>query len=623
MPMTSSDPRKQPVGMGCMRLSTEQDRDETRAIELLHTAFDGGATFLDTADAYGLNDEDIGHNERLISRALASWSGDRSRIVVATKGGLTRPNGEWVPNGTARHLRAACEASLRALGVQRIHLYQLHAPDPRTPLPTSVKALDALRNEGLVDRVGVCNVNVSQIEEARRITDISAVQIELSLWHDTGLLNGVVQHCIEHGIQLIAYRPLGGSRRSRRLLSDPVLAEIASRHDATPGDIALAWLYGLSDVIVPTPGPTRLATLRSVIRAHDIHLTDEDRARLDATFPSGQATSATFRGAVPGASSDLPVAAARDGEVVLVMGLPGAGKSTVARDFVTQGYARLNRDEAGGSLRDLLPGLHALVSSGATRVVLDNTYVSRASRALVVQAATRLGLPVRCVWLSTTIEAAQVNATWRMVMKYGRLLGPDEMRKTVKRDVNAFAPGAQFRVQRELEPPDSSEGFSRIDTMPFERTHDSSMTNKALIVWCDDVLIRSRSGARAPVSADDVDVLADRAAVLRRHHDEGWRLLGLAWRPEIEDKTMTSEQAEASFARTRELLGVPIEVLFCPHRGGPPVCWCRKPLPGLGVVFIQRHQLDPAQCIYVGAGPQDPGFARRLGFQYRDAQNFF
>ena len=103
-----------------------------------------------------------------------------------------------------------------ALGVQRIHLYQLHAPDPRTPLSTSVRALDALRNEGLIERVGLCNVNVGQIEEARRITDISAVQIELSLWHDTSLLNGVVQHCIEHGIQLIAYRPLGGSRRSRQ-----------------------------------------------------------------------------------------------------------------------------------------------------------------------------------------------------------------------------------------------------------------------------------------------------------------------------------------------------------------------------------------------------------------------
>jgi predicted kinase len=295
-----------------------------------------------------------------------------------------------------------------------------------------------------------------------------------------------------------------------------------------------------------------------------------------------------------------------DGEIVLIMGLPGAGKSTVARDFVAQGYARLNRDEAGGSLRDLLPDLEGLAASGVTRIVLDNTYVSRESRALVVQTAARLGLPVRCVWLSTGIEAAQVNAAWRMVSKYGRLLEPDEMRKAIKRDINSFAPGAQFRSQRELEPPDPSEGFSRIETMPFERTHDSAMTNKALIVWCDDV-----------------DLFVERASVLRRYHDEGWTLLGLAWRPQIADKTMTREQADASFARVRELLAVPIDILYCPHGGGPPVCWCRKPLPGLGVVLIQRYQLDPAQCLYIGAGPQDPGFARRLGFQYRDAAEFF
>jgi hypothetical protein len=193
-----------------------------------------------------------------------------------------------------------------------------------------------------------------------------------------------------------------------------------------------------------------------------------------------------------------------------------------------------------------------------------------------------------------------------MVSKYGRLLEPDEMRKAAKRDVNSFAPGAQFRNQRELEPPDAAEGFSRIETMPFERTHDPSMTNKALIVWCDDV-----------------DGFVSRAPVFRRYHDEGWILLGLAWRPEIADRTMTSEQAEAGFARVRESLGVPIDILYCPHGGGPPVCWCRKPLPGLGVVFIQRYRLDPARCLYVGTGPQDPGFARRLGFQYRDAKDFF
>ncbi len=573
--------------MGCMRLSTEPDRDDARGIELLHAAFDGGVTFLDTADAYCLNDNDAGHNERLIAKALASWSGDGSRIVVATKGGLTRPHGKWKPNGKARHLRAACEASLRALGVERIQLYQLHAPDPRTPLSTSVRALEALRNERLIERVGLCNVNVSQIEEATRITEVAAVQIELNLWHDTNVLNGVVQHCIEHGIQLLAYRPLGGARRHRQLLSDSRLADIAARHQATAAEIALAWLNDLSDAIVPIPGPTHLETMRSCVRAHRITLTTEDRALLS------------------GKSFDLPVER-REGEVVLIMGLPGAGKTTVARHFVAQGYARLNRDEAGGSLRDLVPDLEGFVQSGVTRVVLDNTYVTRASRARVVQAAARLGLPVRCVWLSTSIEAAQVNAAWRMVSKYGRLLEPDEMRRAVTRDVNSFAPRAQFRQQRELEPPDPSEGFSRVETMPFARTQDPSMTKKALIVWCDDV-----------------DVFVERAPVLRRYYDQGWILLGLGWRPEIADEAMTTEQAEASFARMRESLAVPIDILYCPHGGGPPVCWCRKPLPGLGVVFIQRHQLDPAQCLYVGTGPQDPGFARRLGFQYRDAMDFF
>ena len=100
-------------------------------------------------------------------------------------------------------------------------------------------------------------------------------------------------------------------------------------------------------------------------------------------------------------------------------------------------------------------------------------------------------------------------------------------------------------------------------------------------------------------------------------------MLGLGWQPAIADDVVTAGQVEAGYARMRELLGVAMDVLYCPHGGGPPVCWCRKPLPGLGVVFIQRYRLDPSQCLYVGSGPQDPGFARRLGFQYRDADAFF
>jgi len=591
-----------------MRLSTERDRDEARAIGVLHAAFDQGVDFLDTADAYCWDAGETGHNERLIAKALTSWGRDHSHIRVATKGGMTRPQGGWMANGRSRHLRAACEASRRALGVERIHLYQLHAPDPRTPLSTSVRALASLKRDGLIERIGLCNVNVRQLEEARRIADVDAVQVELSVWHDDNLLSGVAEYCVANGIRLIAYRPLGGPPRIRRTMSDPALVEVADRHGLTPCEIALAWLTDLSPLIVPIPGSTRVETATSLVRAHQIRLTDGDRARLDERFPAGQ----VLRRPRTGRAVDVNRV---DGEIVMIMGLPGAGKSTAARAFVEQGYERLNRDEDGGSLRDLLPALARRVESGCSRIVLDNTYVSRKSRALLVQLAAERGLPVRCVWLATSLEDAQVNAASRMVARFGRLLGPEEMRQI--KDVSAFGPSVQFRYQRELEPPDPAEGFARIETIHFKRRREASFTNRALIVWCDGILARRQS------SSSEVEVLAQRGDVLRRYQEDGWLVLGLSWQPGIAEEVLTVEQVDAGFARMQERLGVRIDVRYCPHGGGPPVCWCRKPLPGLGVVFVQQYRLDPSRCIYVGAGPQDPGFARRLGFQYRDAADFF
>ena len=167
----------------------------------------------------------------------------------------------------------------------------------------------------------------------------------------------------------------------------------------------------------------------------------------------------------------------------------------------------------------------------------------------------------------------------------------------------ASVTGVWLAFRRALEPPDPAEGFSRIDVVPFERKHDATFTNRALIVWIDDTLV-------------------DRGPLLRRYRDDGWLLLGMAWCPRVAEKTMTAEQAETGFVRLQEQLGVSMEVLYCPHEAGPAKCWCRKPLPGLGVVLIQHHRLDPSRCIYVGAGPQDPGFARRLGFQHRDPAEF-
>jgi aryl-alcohol dehydrogenase-like predicted oxidoreductase/histidinol phosphatase-like enzyme/predicted kinase len=604
------------IGLGCMRLSTEPDRDAARAIDVLHAAFDAGITLLDSADAYCHDETERGHNERLIARALATWGGDRSSVRLATKGGMVRPGGRWEHDGRAKRLVEACHASLRALGVNRIHLYQLHAPDPRVPFATSVRALAALKRDGLVEAVGLCNVTVGQIEEARQIVEIDSVQVELSVWHEHNVLGGVVPYCVKEGIRLLAYRPLGGAGRRQRTAGDPALAEIAKRHDASPAEIALAWLVDLSEHVVPLPGATRVETVASIARARRVALTDEDRGELDKRFPAGRA----FRiepARRPRATTPPDV------EIVLVMGLPGAGKSTAAQALVAQGYHRFNRDQAGGTLRDLLPALDRVLASGATRIVLDNTYATRKARAEVLRAAAERGSSVRCVWIATGIDDALTNAASRIVSRYGRLPDEAEAKRLRKKDPAAFAPGVVFRYQRELEPPDASEGFSRVETIEFERRPDPAFINRAVIVWCDGVLLRSRSDARVPLTPDGVEVPAERAERLRQYRREGWRVLGMSWQPEIAAGAQTHEGARAVFARMNELLGIEIEVEYCPHAAGPPKCWCRKPLPGLGVLFVQRHRLDQAQCVYVGSGSQDPVFARRVGFRYVEAEEFF
>jgi histidinol phosphatase-like enzyme/predicted kinase len=417
-------------------------------------------------------------------------------------------------------------------------------------------------------------------------------------------------------LTLLAYRPLGGRRSAPRTRADPTLNAIAARHGATPFEVALAWLCDLSPVIVPLPGITRIETAQSVARARRIELTDHDRQALDGRFPSGRLL--RHRSAPP---STVPLR--HDVEIVLVMGLPGAGKTTFAQTLAANGYERLSRDEAGGRLGDLLPALDAALAAGGRRIVLDNTYVWRKARAEVVRAASERGVPVRCVWVSTSIEDAQVNAASRLVQRYGRLPGDQELAALQKEDVAAFLPTVQFRYQRELEPPDVSEGFSRIDVVPFERRADHAYVNRALIVWCDDVVMRSRSGARTPSDPDDIVVDEGRATTLRGYHDDGWHVLGMSWQPEVDAGVRTTSDVDAIFARLNERLGFRIDVAYCPHGAGPPRCWCRKPLPGLGVLLIHRYQLDPTQCVYVGAGPQDPGFARKVGFTYREAGDFF
>ena len=281
-----------------------------------------------------------------------------------------------MPDGRAKAILGDCDASLAALDGLTIDLYLVHAPDPRRPWRTSLRALTRLVDEGIVKRVGVSNVNRGQLDEALELAPISAVEVALSVFDDRALRGGVVERCAESGVAVIAHSPLGGPRRAKGLGRQQALADIAGARGATAAEVALAWLLDLSPAVIPIPGARRPDAARSAASAANLRLDDDERTALALAF--GRLRRARIERSRP----------LEEAEVVLVMGIPGAGKSRVAEEWVARGYVRLNRDERGGSLRELADALEKELASGARRVVLDNTYLTRASRSFVVEIAS-------------------------------------------------------------------------------------------------------------------------------------------------------------------------------------------------------------------------------------------
>ena len=259
-----------PIGFGAMQLSVEGRPDEAAAIRTIHAVLDAGVNLIDTADAYCLGDHEVGHNERLVAKALR---GRRDGVIVATKGGHTRTGTEWGLDGSPAHLRAACEASLRALATDRIDLYQYHRPDPAVPYAESVGTLKELQDEGKIRWIGLSNANRHQIDEARAIAEIAALQNELSLEFTSPLAKGEVAVCEEHGIAFLPWSPLGGSAQAGEApgRNDPV-KDAATAHGVSPQRVALAWLLPLSPAVVPIPGPRRVETITDSIAAAELRL---------------------------------------------------------------------------------------------------------------------------------------------------------------------------------------------------------------------------------------------------------------------------------------------------------------------------------------------------------------
>jgi aryl-alcohol dehydrogenase-like predicted oxidoreductase/predicted kinase len=570
------------IGLGCMRLSTDEQRDEKVALATVGAAAEAGVTVFDTAHAYGPAGEP-GHNERLLARALRA-AGAHGTARVVTKGGMKRLGGAWTPDGRAKAIRADCEASLAALDGLPIDLYLLHAPDPRTPWRTSLRALAGLAAERLVGSVGVANVDRRQLDEALDLAPVAAVQVALSVLDDRAVRGGLVERCGQEGIALIAHSPLGGPRRAAGLARRPELAEVASALGATPAEVALAWLLGLAPTLVAVPGARRPESARSAARAGRLRLDRGNLAALARAFGDGPASPAA------------PPRPARGAEVVLVMGIPGAGKSRVAARYAARGYTRLNRDERGGTLRGLAGALERELEAGARRVVLDNTYLTRASRSYVIDAARRHGVAARCVWLETPLNEAQVNLVERLLDRFGALPTPEELRAHARREAGLLTPTAQMRALRELEPPTRDEGLASIERRPFARDRDTRPAGAGVFVAA--AVLREPAWSRLAAAADP-----------------GAPHLVFDWRPGAGPQELDPlvEQLAA------EVIG-PVDAALCPHPGGPPACWCRPPLPGLPLAFARARSVDPGRSILVGVGPAHRTLAATLGARYLDAR---
>ncbi|HEU5427161.1 MAG TPA: aldo/keto reductase [Actinocrinis sp.] len=271
------------IGLGGMPMSIEGRPDEQRSIATIHAALDAGITLFDTADAYHLHADEVGHNESLIARAVASYGGDTSDVLIATKGGHLRPgDGSWTVNGSPEYLKQACDASLKRLGVEAIGLYQFHRPDPRVPYADSVGAVRDLLDAGKIRMAGISNANPQQIKQADEILGGRLVSVQNQFSPSFRSSEPELELCAQLGIAFLPWSPLGGISNAGGLGSRfSAFAEIGQAHGVSPQQVCLAWMLAKAPVVIPIPGSSRPETIQDSAKASSLTLSGEEVARLD------------------------------------------------------------------------------------------------------------------------------------------------------------------------------------------------------------------------------------------------------------------------------------------------------------------------------------------------------
>ena len=272
-----------PIGLGAMPMSVYERPPESQSIDVIHRALDLGINFIDTADSYCQDESDKHHNERLINKALQSYNGDVSNVIIATKGGLMRPNQTWTRNGSPEHLRETIKVSFEALGGKKpIDIWQYHAPDPDYTIKESLAPVKEAVDNGLIRFVGVSNFSVEQIKQARDVVDVVSVQNQYSPWQRQPEHDGVLEYCEQESLTFLPWSPFGGSRRHTALKEIPVFAQLAKEKGVSVYCITLAWLRSKSPCILPIPGASKVSSVEDSVHAVDVKLSSEEIQRIDS-----------------------------------------------------------------------------------------------------------------------------------------------------------------------------------------------------------------------------------------------------------------------------------------------------------------------------------------------------